>query len=109
MTSSPSSLSTLLWAYSPCSSSPPLSISLYVVLSPLRLNPEGTSSRFLTAGLFLGKRSEFLGAALLGTRWFCTRQGIRVNLGSVGGVGVANANARKCPEVLRRTGGRGIG
>src|SRR5712672_2694572 len=46
--SSPSSLSTHLWAYSPCSSSLPLSISLYVVLSPLRPSPEGTSSRFLT-------------------------------------------------------------
>src|SRR5712672_4346893 len=57
-----------------------------------------------TVFLFLGKRSEFLGAALLGTRWFRTRRGIRVNLGRIGGVGVANANARKCPEVLGRTG-----
>src|SRR5712671_5470296 len=48
MTSSPSSLSTHLWAYSPCSSSLPSSTSLYVVLSPLRPSPEGTSSRFLT-------------------------------------------------------------
>src|SRR5712675_106914 len=59
--------------------------------------------------LFLGKRSEFLGAALLGTRWFRTRWGIRVNLGRIGGVGVTNTNARKCPEVLGRTGVRGSG
>src|SRR5712672_2599348 len=32
---------------------------------------------------------------LLGTRWFGTRRGVRVNLGRIGGVGVANANARK--------------
>src|SRR5712675_821874 len=50
MTSSPSSSFILSWVYSPCSSSPPSSISPYVVLSPLRPNPEGTSSRFLTMG-----------------------------------------------------------
>src|SRR5712671_4041804 len=48
MTSSPLSSSTLLWASSPCSSSPLSSISPYVALSPPRLTLEGTSSRFLT-------------------------------------------------------------
>src|SRR5712672_3484276 len=48
MTSSPSSSSILSWVYSPCSSSPPSSISLYVALSLPRLTPEGTSSKFLT-------------------------------------------------------------
>src|SRR5712672_3560642 len=49
MTSSPSSSSILSWVYSPCSSSPPSSISLYAALSLPRLTPEGTSSKFLTA------------------------------------------------------------
>src|SRR5712672_1760591 len=48
MTSSPSSSSILSWVYTPCSSSPPSSISLYAALSLPRLTPEGTSSKFLT-------------------------------------------------------------
>src|SRR5712672_2338655 len=46
--SSSSSSSILLWVYSPCSSSPPSSISLYIALSLPHLTPEGTSSKFLT-------------------------------------------------------------
>jgi len=61
-----------------------------------------------TVFLFLRKRSEFLGAALLGSRWFGSRRGVRINLGS-GGVGVANANARGVSKVLGRIRGRGIG
>jgi len=53
----------------------------------------------VTVFLFLSKRSEFLDAALLGSRLFSTRWGIRINLGRFRGVGVANANARECPEV----------
>src|SRR5712671_2082755 len=65
MTSSPSSLSTHLWAYSPCSSSLPSSTSLYVALSPLRPSPEGTSSRFLTITRIVRARGSRLGADLV--------------------------------------------
>ena len=71
-------------------------ISIVVLTTTVAAEVEATATVFL----FLSKRSEFLGTAWLRTRWSRTRRGIRINLGRFGVVGVANANARSCPESL---------